>query len=174
MRGSTVMFVVTVGSPVRLQRVMEFLWIHISCKLRVVASLLELDGFAPRRELWQEMFFPFAEEWWRVLSSHKGRIEPKEGTGTALFVVGPCAVFILYIFVMQWGHRVHFRHVLYTKNNQHDDTCGLSYIFRGSRHSLYMFREREGYSKRLHSMPGADCTEKNELLMMSFLKARNM
>jgi len=34
--------------------------------------------------------------------------------------------------------------------------------------------EREGYSKRLHTMPEADCTGKNELLMMSFLKARNM
>jgi len=34
--------------------------------------------------------------------------------------------------------------------------------------------EREGYSKRLHTMPEADCTGKNELLMMSFPKARNM
>jgi len=26
------------------------------------------------------------------------------------------------------------------KNNQHDVTCGLSFIFMGSCHSLYMFR----------------------------------
>jgi len=30
--------------------------------------------------------------------------------------------------------------IIVSKNNQHDDTCGLSFIFRGSRHSLYMFR----------------------------------
>ena len=34
--------------------------------------------------------------------------------------------------------------------------------------------EREGYSKRLHTIPEADCTGKNELLMMSLPKARNM
>jgi len=34
--------------------------------------------------------------------------------------------------------------------------------------------EREGYSKTLHTMPDADCTGKNELLMMSLPKARNM
>jgi len=32
----------------------------------------------------------------------------------------------------------------------------------------------QGYSERLHSMPEAACTGKNELLMMSFPKARNM
>ena len=32
----------------------------------------------------------------------------------------------------------------------------------------------QGYSKRLHTMPEAACTGKNELLMTSFPKARNM
>jgi len=59
---------------------------------------------------------------------------------------------------------------LVSKNNQHDDTCGLSFIFRGTER----VGEREGYSKRLHTIPEADCTGKNELLMMSFQKARNM
>jgi len=30
--------------------------------------------------------------------------------------------------------------VIVSKNNQHDVTCGLSFIFIGSRHSFYMFR----------------------------------
>ena len=32
----------------------------------------------------------------------------------------------------------------------------------------------ESYSKRLHTIPEADCRGKNELLMMSFPKARNI
>ena len=55
--------------------------------------------------------------------------------------------------------------MLVSKNNQHDDTCGLSFIFRGSRYSFstcFELRvgEREGYSKRLHTIPEADCTGK--------------
>ena len=65
--------------------------------------------------------------------------------------------------------------VTVSKNNQHDDTCGLSFIFRGSRHSHKQsgtehVGKREGYSKILHTIPEADCTGKNELLMMSSLK----
>jgi len=45
-------------------------------------------------------------------------------------------------------------------------------LFQGNR--TEHVGEWEGYSKRLHSMPEAACTGKNELLMMSFPKARNM
>ena len=31
-----------------------------------------------------------------------------------------------------------------SKNNQHDDTCGLSFIFRGSRHSFSTCFELSG------------------------------
>jgi len=76
--------------------------------------------------------------------------------------------------------------IIVSKNNQHDDTCGLIFIFRGSRHSFSAcfelsgssssgvhfsctvslptgterVGEREGYSKRLHTIPEADCTGK--------------
>jgi len=46
--------------------------------------------------------------------------------------------------------------------------------FREVHHQEFIFPVREGYSKRLHTIPEADCTGKNELLMMSFAKARNM
>jgi len=35
-------------------------------------------------------------------------------------------------------------------------------------------RRTGGLEQRLYTIPEADCTAKNELLMMSFLKARNM
>ena len=53
--------------------------------------------------------------------------------------------------------------IIVSKNNQHDDTCGTEHV-----------GEREGYSKTLHTIPEDDCTGKNELLMMSFPRARNM
>ena len=66
---------------------------------------------------------------------------------------------------------------LFQNNNQHDDTYELSFISGVVViHPLVLLHvgEREGYSKRLHSMPEAACTGKNELLIMSFPKARNM
>ena len=73
------------------------------------------------------------------------------------------------------------------KNNQHDVTCGLSFIFMGSRHSFSTcfelsgssssgaehVGEREGYSKD-YTLYQRLTVQKNDLLMMSFPKARNM
>ena len=56
------------------------------------------------------------------------------------------------------------------KNNQHDVTCGLSFIFVGSRHSLSTCFELSGSS----SSEDHFSVQKNDLLMMSFPKARNM
>jgi len=52
--------------------------------------------------------------------------------------------------------------IIVSKNKQHDDTCGLSFIFRGSRHSFFTCFELLGSSSSgvhfsLYSQPGIVC-----------------